>query len=377
MIRSCVPDGGDVCTVIDEGVLNTDSGKALRRWILEQCELRAVVQLPEETFKPNKINVRSSVLLLKRRSSSDVDLELNYPIKFIHISSLGYAGSGEAIRGFDPEKLYLGIEQYMYEDGPSSGYHWSGFSVSSKDIQADATFRFDYKYWDPTTKSYIANLENLGHPTIKSLNLIDTKRGKSPAADSYVDSIDGYALVVKAGTNISKFGELIEDGDYIEKNVFEEMDSYALKDGDVLVSSTGTGTLGKSCVYRSKTPAVPDGHVTVIRVDQNQVYPEYLCDYLRIGFGSIQIMRLFTGSTGLIELTPEQLNRIFIEMPDTIKKQTEISKELRKVESKYRLALKNAENELSKARLRLFSLDPGLIVDNDQANIDEELGEDE
>ena len=57
MILAMAP-GGDVCTVIDDGVLNTESARGFRRWLLQKCELITVLRLPEETFKPNKINVR-------------------------------------------------------------------------------------------------------------------------------------------------------------------------------------------------------------------------------------------------------------------------------------------------------------------------------
>ena len=62
------------CTVIDDGLLNTSTAKELRKSILQKTRLRAVLRLPEETFKPNKINVRSSILLLQRYEHDDVDL---------------------------------------------------------------------------------------------------------------------------------------------------------------------------------------------------------------------------------------------------------------------------------------------------------------
>src|SRR4051794_34561920 len=84
------------------------------------------------------------------------------------------------------------------------------------------------------------------------------------------------------------------------------------ENGDVLLSSTGTGTLGKACVYDSNWPAIADGHVTVIRADQGKVNPYYLADYLRTGGGAIQIERLYTGATGLIELQPEEVDQVLV-----------------------------------------------------------------
>ena len=111
-------------------------------------------------------------------------------------------------------------------------------------------------------------------------------------------------------------------------------------DGDILLSSTGDGTLGKCCVYRNSDdngksrPAVPEGHVTVIRVDPSKVYPEYLCDYLRKGFGHDQIRRVFTGSTGMIEITPEDVDEILVPKLQSISKQKKLSGQLRAKEQK-------------------------------------------
>ena len=172
---------------------------------------------------------------------------------------------------------------------------------------------------------------------IRALNTIQTKRGKSPPAAEYVSASEGHALVVKSGSNITKDGKLLVSGDYIEFPIYQEYEKkeMILMDGDILLSSTGDGTLGKCCVYRNSDdngkprPAVPEGHVTVIRVDQSRVYPEYLCDYLRKGFGHDQIQRVFTGSTGMIEITPEDVDEILVPKLPSISKQKKLSGQLR------------------------------------------------
>lgn len=348
-----VKPGGYICTVIDEGVLNTDSAADLRRWLLQQCELVAVVRLPDETFKPNKINVRASVLLMRRREHPDVDLEQAYPVTFCDLESLGYHGSGEVIRGFDFDRLRDGFENSVLDAGePRSGEHWSAFDVDASLLAADQTCRMDFKYWEQDTRDQIEAMVTAGCPTIKDLNTIATARGKSPASETYVDEPDGFALIVKAGSNITKFGQLTREGaDYVEKSVYDELPERAkVRTGDVLVSSTGDGTLGKVAVFDSGWPAAADGHVTIIRVDPNVIDPYYLCDYLRCGFGAQQIQRLYTGSTGLIELTPEHLDRVLVDVPGSIADQQMASKQLRESEASYVDTLIAAENELIEAR---------------------------
>ncbi len=353
MVQATKP-GGEICTVIDEGVLNVETAKDLRRWILQNCKLLAVLRLPEETFKPNKINVRSSVLYLRRNEIEDIDLENEYPITFCDIHSLGYVGSGDPIRNFDTKKFLADVEKRMRDHavGPSrEGYCWRAFDVSSRQIAQDTTWRIDLKYWEPDIRSKIQELIKRGGKSIGELNLIKTLRGKSPDADLYVDEPDGFAAVIKAGSSINKFGEIELEGDYIEKSVYEDMPGSAMvQKGDVLLASTGDGTLGKCGTYDLEKPAVADGHVTIIRANKKAIAPHYLTDYLRHGFGALQISRLYTGSTGLIELAPDQVDQIIIDVLDgDVKAQRAASAALRSAEQRYRKDLDRAKESFNLA----------------------------
>lgn len=340
--------GGEICSVIDEGVLNTESAAELRKWILKHCKLTAVIRLPEETFKPNKINVKSSLLYLERLENEDTDGELEYSVSFIDLNSIGYEGSGDTIRGFDFPKLLDDIKNEWLDTSKGKsrvGVNWSAFDIPVSLIRNDKNSRFDVKYWEPNVRTKIETLKTRGGKTVEELNTLQTERGKSPDSDSYVDEKDGFSLVIKAGSNISKFGELITlNSDWVEKNIYDECvekaqtlgTNYNLVNiGDVLVSSTGDGTLGKSCVYRHDVPAIADGHVSIIRVNNSEIHPEYLSDYLRCGFGAVQINRLYTGSTGLIELTPDALNQVVVDLLSGVQEQIEVSKKLRDAEASF------------------------------------------
>ncbi len=361
MVASTVA-GGEICTVIDEGLLNTGTGSTLRKHILQQCRIKAVINLPSETFRPNKINVRSSILYLERRSTPDIDFEDHYNITFCKLDSLGYAGSGDKIRGFNLPKLLDEISHKVMDSSlgsPRCGYHWIAYDIDATVVGKSDSARFDYKYWDSEVLKKIDQMLADGNPTIKDLNQIPTVRGISPTPDSYVDMDEGHAIVIKAG-NISKFGTLILDSaDWIEKSLFEEYVEKAkrsgvnlnlVKKGDVLLASTGDGTLGKSCVYDADYPAIADSHVTIIRVNPENVYPYFLADYIRNGFGAVQVNRLYTGATGLIELTSDQVDKLVIELPKTYEEQVQISKKIRTIENKYNKKLADAEKLLSQVQ---------------------------
>ena len=353
--------GGYICTVIDEGVLNTDTATALRRWILQNTEIKLVLRLPEETFKPNKINVKSSVLLLRKREVPDVDLESSYAITFCDLKSLGYQGSGDPVRGFAFNKLLDELVEQMPNslDGPQrSGTHWEAYDLDSKELHSDPSVRLDYKYWDRGLLERIKALHGKGGRTVKELNLVSTDRGKSPKADLYVDETDGYALVVKGGSNISAFGDLMitSDSDWVEKVVYDESPERSLvKKGDVLIASTGDGTLGKACVYGADIPAIAEGHVTIVRVDPLVVDPVYLSDYLRCGFGHDQVNRLFSGSTGMVELSKEHVDRIVVDLLGGVDEQRELSRKLRDQEREVVVGRRRIDESLSTARASFHS----------------------
>lgn len=292
---------------------------------------------------------------------------MEYKVTFVNLQSLGYEGSGDVIRGFDMTKLLTSAGEDWLDKvkGPKrSGEYWQAFDIKISDIRADKTTRFDLKYWDPELRKKVIALQKTSAKTIKNLNKISTRRGRSPDADSYVDAHDGYALVIKAGSNISKYGELLTTvADWVEKSVFDDFIAKAselrksdltqnlniVKRGDVLVSSTGDGTLGKCCVFRGTMPAIADGHVAIIRVDPTEVDPEYLADYLRCGFGANQITRLFTGSTGLIELSEEALDEVVIDLLDNVNAQKKMSNVLRKAESAYQDEMEKLGKKLNDA----------------------------
>lgn len=332
---------GKICTVIDNGLLNNDSGSELRKWAMQNAKLLAVVQLPDETFKPNKINVKSSILYFEKLENEDLDSDQEYPVTFINLESLGYHGSGELIRGFDFEAYLQDVTQHAFNgdiESINEGDHWRSFKVSNKKIAADPNTRWDLKYWLPEVEIKTQELLDHGAKTLEELNTIETKRGKSLSASTYVGPEDGYAVVIKAGSCITKQGEItISSADWIEKNTFDDLPELSkLQKGDVLIASTGVGTLGKAAVWENNETAVADNHITVIRPDPLVVDPYYLCDFLRVGFGKAQIARLYTGSTGLIELTPQHVNRVVVSLLEDIKAQRAFSRNLRKAERTYR-----------------------------------------
>ena len=87
-----------------------------------------------------------------------------------------------------------------------------------------------------------------------------------------------------------------------------------LRPFDVLVNSTGVGTLGRVAqVKKLSEPATVDSHVTIIRPDPRKIYPHYLGFALE--FKQPEIEALAEGSTGQIELPRARLRGLEIPIP--------------------------------------------------------------
>lgn len=87
-------------------------------------------------------------------------------------------------------------------------------------------------------------------------------------------------------------------------------DDKYIVNGDILINSTGTGTLGRvSYVENTTCPITVDTHVTILRVD-NKIYSKFLYFYLFYNEG--YIASLGRGATNQQELNSEAIKGIHI-----------------------------------------------------------------
>jgi type I restriction enzyme S subunit len=93
----------------------------------------------------------------------------------------------------------------------------------------------------------------------------------------------------------------------------KKIDGRALELGDVLVNSTGVGTLGRVAqVRRLAETTIVDSHVTVVRAG-HRINPMYLGGFMRMRQPEIEAMG--EGSTGQTELSRTKLGELKILLP--------------------------------------------------------------
>ena len=90
-----------------------------------------------------------------------------------------------------------------------------------------------------------------------------------------------------------------------------------MQDGDVVINSTGTGTLGRVGFYqiadnRLELPIVPDSHVTVVR-GSSSIQAFYLYAFLKANQSELE--KKGEGSTNQKELKPLTLKEMLVPLP--------------------------------------------------------------
>ncbi|MBN2196980.1 MAG: restriction endonuclease subunit S [Polyangiaceae bacterium] len=85
---------------------------------------------------------------------------------------------------------------------------------------------------------------------------------------------------------------------------------------DVLLNSTGTGTIGRSCVFDGSGRFIVDGHVTVLRPTGGQTDGRWLNALLRTPWSQRHLeTRCYSGSTNQVELSGRDLAATQVPLP--------------------------------------------------------------
>ena len=148
---------------------------------------------------------------------------------------------------------------------------------------------------------------------LESCCIKEIRRGKSP---TYIDESGTLVFAQKCNTKYS--GIDVGLALFLDESILGRYpnDEY-MQDGDVVINSTGTGTLGRVGIYHTTDnhrglPIVPDSHVTVIRA-AHSIQSIYVYAFMKANQSKLE--KEGEGSTNQKELKPLTLKEMLIPMP--------------------------------------------------------------
>ena len=127
-------------------------------------------------------------------------------------------------------------------------------------------------------------------------------RGRSP---KYTEKSDIPVFAQKC--NLKEGGISLDKAKFLDPNTLKSWnDIYKILEGDVLLNSTGTGTVGRTRLFKNKylgkySFTIPDSHITIVRTSDS-----IMSDYVFYVLSSFTIQKYFednlAGSTNQKEL---------------------------------------------------------------------------
>ena len=148
---------------------------------------------------------------------------------------------------------------------------------------------------------------------LESCCIKEIRRGKSP---KYIDESGTLVFAQKCNTRYS--GIDVGLALFLDENTLGRYpDDEYMQDGDVVINSTGTGTLGRVGIYHATDnylglPIVPDSHVTIIRAARS-IQSVYLYGFMKANQSELE--KEGEGSTNQKELKPLTLKEMLIPIP--------------------------------------------------------------
>jgi type I restriction enzyme S subunit len=130
----------------------------------------------------------------------------------------------------------------------------------------------------------------------------------------------------------------------------EWKDKYFVKKGDVLINSTGKGTLGRALEWTKPSGEYAlDSHVTRVKTDTSRLLPKFLRYYLESNHGQKMLyVYCVAGSTGQIELSKTDLQSMPILLPP-VEEQRQIADKFDSISSEIR-RMKERRNSLEQLK---------------------------
>lgn len=344
--------GGWVAIIIPDGILTNSNSHYVREFISHKTKVEAIISLPRNTFKDVGTSAKTSILFL-RKLKKDEKPEENYPV---------FLASLEKI---DQKYLDTIVNYYQkhYNLGDKNMDNPNKVQITQDQnkreavmVRVDKTLRelmeekpqsrWDAKYWHPkydylssykTHSSFLKDL--LENKSVISADTIRASRGESYVTEKNKEHPYRYYSVA----GILKTGYDFEQKEYGSKNAYNRLKRSELKDFDIAIARSGTGSLGKSFIFLGLESPNIVSDLYIVRSDAGKINPFYVLLLLKTKFGNDQISRNEKGVSGQTKLTRDMIEDFLV--PNvSIELQKRMESGYRKVLDFHKMAMEAKKN---------------------------------
>lgn len=158
--------------------------------------------------------------------------------------------------------------------------------------------RLDSQFHNPSILKAIQQIRQVKHIQVGGLSE-KTLKGRNVEYSEF-----GNVPIIRSGD----INQLFDNSRLLYADDLQPI--FFVKQGDVLISSIGFGSIGKVQLFNSDKKSGAVGEVTIIR--QKKVEPAFLAAFLTGKFGQMQIERWITGATGQLHLYPSDVDQIYV-----------------------------------------------------------------
>lgn len=218
---------------------------------------------------------------------------------------------------------------------------WNTIQLS--DIHPD---RFDAEYFRKDYQDNIALLKETGETTSIGRLFKYNLRGNQPQYHK-----NGTIKALRSvNVGFMNFNETRQE--FVTEEFFKQSSRGKVQKDDILITSTGVGTLGRTSIWFYDENAFCDGHITILR--DGVVDPYFITAFLNSKYGLIQFDQNFRGSSGQIEIYPYDISKFVI--PECLfPYQEEIGEKVRRA-----FELQSLSKELYQEATKIFEAKLGL-----------------
>jgi len=187
--------------------------------------------------------------------------------------------------------------------------------------------RFDVKYWHPKY-DYISQLPFKTHQlrnllvnnAVISADTVRASRGESYSSKKDINHPYRYYSV----EGIWNTGYNLNHKEYGSKNAYNRLRRSELKEFDIAIARSGTGSLGKSFIFIGMESPNIVSDLYIVRCNRKLINPFYVLVLLKTKLGADQIQRNEKGVSGQTKLTADMIEYFVIpEISDSVQQRIE------------------------------------------------------